>query len=314
MSEAPNLSLKKGNQKEETMEQQPQDTGYTVIKEHTWVDPNELKFGGSGASYQRKLEPKRLNKIKDKMKRYGYKQHEVIVLNQNNVVVDGQHRVNVAQQLGVEKVPATIYKFDSKEDEAKFFADQNDHVTNLDNVTYWYSKYLYGDKLATYIHWLAQDNQSLLRRNIKIKGETGSNKLTIPEVLSLMAAAFDLPNSAWTRRDDPSFQKVVEKYSYDGYNGFRENMNNVVDFFYKCFGRERYGNHQAFKQSTIRPFTVFYRRLKERGLDNDQSASKMSNFVFTNEFHKLTFMGKVISFTDHFNRNRTKNKIPYPRM
>ena len=311
MSEAPNLSLQKGSQKEETMEEQNQEPLYKVIKEHTWIDPNELK---RGSPYQRGLEESRLKKIKGKMKKYGYKPHEVVAINQNNGIVDGQHRANIACQLGIKQIPVTIYEFDSIENEAMFFADCNDHVTNLNSITYWYSKYMYGDKLATYIHWLEKDQQSMLNDNIKVKGKQGGNKLTIPEVLSLMTAAFNIPNSAWTRDDDYRFQKVVEKYSYDGENGFRENMNNVVDFFYKCFGKVRYENRQAFKQGTIRPFTIFYKRLKERGLDNDQSASKMSSFVFTNEFHKLTFMGKVISFTDYFNRNRTKNRIPYPRM
>jgi hypothetical protein len=278
---------------------------YEVVCEHKWVNPHDLKFD---AEYQRQLEPKRLSSVQEKISKDGYKPHEVLAVNEFNTIIDGQHRARAAINLNIEYIPITIYSFNSKKDEARFFVSCNDHNSNLNNVYYWNSQYQAGDALAVFIYNLESDPLSELNNNIKIKGKTGRNRFSIPEVLSLMTPALNVPNNAWTRSDDKHFKKTINNNSYEY---LREQVNEVVGFFYDCFGRNRVDNPQAFKTHTIRPFTVFYKKLKKKGLVNKSSANKMKNYVFTNEFNKLSSMGKVNAFVSHFNEGRTKNKIEY---
>ena len=69
--------------------------------ELTIVDISTIQFDENNPN---KLTDKQMEGLRQSMLRYGYL--TPIIIDQNNLIVDGEHRLLVYKQLGYEKIPA----------------------------------------------------------------------------------------------------------------------------------------------------------------------------------------------------------------
>jgi hypothetical protein len=215
---------------------------------------------GINKQYQRNLEPKRLNYLKNSIEQNGFLPHERLILNQEFQTIDGMHRYKACEILGtIEELPCTIYSFSSLQHEAKFFSAFNQYSTRLKPGDLWYARYLSGDPLANLLENLEQDPSSEFYKMIALKGRYSKmQKFTIPESLLILSSVVFNYVDVWHNQNDHLFIKKIESLSYDQ---IRITTNNFLRLFYEIFGEKKMLNPLAYRTNSIHAFVRFYNRL-----------------------------------------------------
>jgi hypothetical protein len=178
------------------------------------IDIANLKFN---PVYQRKLEPHRWKEVLGSMERTGvFAIESPIVINQNNEIVDGQHRVVAAEKYGFKKVLYVRYYFASEKCEAKYFKHMNKFNSKQKPVDYWFSAKMAGDRLANILYKLDEQDTSSLKNQIALKGKQTNTKLSISQVLSMILYAVDWKRTwSYTTKDEKKINGYLNKYSDD---------------------------------------------------------------------------------------------------
>ena len=82
------------------------------------IDPNTID---RSFFVQRALEPSRLRIIKKSMGHLGYDMAKPVVLSQDDVAVDGNHRIHLAIENDYKEIPYVKYEFKTKNDAYRYF-------------------------------------------------------------------------------------------------------------------------------------------------------------------------------------------------
>lgn len=284
--------------------------GIKIVKPHIMIDPRNLKK--IGLHYQRFLELRRQKNIEESIKQYGYWPSQVITVNENHEIIDGQHRWRAALNQNISKVPICIVSFPSKEMEAEYFWHCNDYNTKLNQPCYWAARYEANDIIAKILYELEADAHSFFCNFIAIKGkQTSQSKLTIAHALSIIVSMTLDYSWKWERRYDKLIKRKIEAL---GYREISIRCNLFLKWFFDCFGNEKKHNPIAYNGNTIRAIISFFLLLKKQGFLNSQyinTVNKMRQFVFVSEFIRTPQIGKIHFFINHFNAGRSKNKLEY---
>lgn len=285
-----------------------EELGMNILRAYLKMPVNVIKFN---REYQRDIQPSRLAKISASMAKYGYWPGEIVYLNEKHEAIDGNHRTRAALENNIEKIPATIVTFPTKELEAKFFILKNNHNSTLSPVEDWWAKYLGGHPYATLLYRLEDDPLSLFYRFIAIKGrETRNSKLTVPKAVNMINASVLGTTHPWNRRIDNYLVRQANEWLKDGhYESARFLSNRFLEFYKMCFGDSPSTNPDAYRADAVRAICVFYKKLKEAGhMDTEQkikrAANKMAGFDFTNEFRKTDLAGKIMWLVSFFNKGK----------
>jgi hypothetical protein len=281
-----------------------------IISKNSIVDIDLLKFN---KEYQRAIDSRKKKRIFDSINANGYWPQEIVTVNHLMEIIDGQHRVIVAKEIGIKKIPVVIVKFPTLQQETMFFADKNNWNTSLKPVDFWHSRYLAEHPYALLIYRLNSDSESLLCSRIAVKGHaTKKSKFTISNVLHMTNAAIGVSHP-WTKGRDNKLCDAIDSMPYQL---IREYINTFLNFFYGSFGEDKRSNAIAYRGSSIRSIVIFYILAYKQGLILSPSTmakfiKKMSFYIFTSDFIKTEHSGRIQGLVNHFNSKRKKNRIVY---
>lgn len=279
-----------------------------VVKTYQMIELSELKFG---ATYQRCIEPAREKRIAKSIREHGYWPQEVIIVNQNKEIIDGQHRVQAAKEVGVERVPISIVSFDTLKTEASFFAQKNNWNTNLKPVDFWYARLLAEDPYAKLMYQLNRDKDCLLYKRISVKGQKYDEvRFPISSAAFMINMALGKPYR-WRKNLDYALVHSVKRTSYIHVFNY---INDFLTFFFKSFSEDKKSNPIPYQTKCFVAIGTFYVLATDntvKGTSISKLISKMSKYVFTSDFVKADHIGRIQALVNFYNKGRTKNRIKY---
>ncbi|MFO7817079.1 MAG: hypothetical protein R6V39_05300 [Desulfovibrionales bacterium] len=283
--------------------------GMVLIEKNKRMPVESLQFN---RHYQRVTETARKEKVKQGIHACGhFLPEKSITVNQNNEVVDGQHRLLAVKELGMSHIPVTKYYFEDKDKEASFFIYINGFDERLNAVDYWYAMYLSGDPLAMVMYKLESDSRSALKDKIIIKGKkTDKTKITVTPTLEIIGVAIGFigqghnwqksQHSLWLKRlADKPFENILKE------------VNEFIGWYEAIFGDKK-NAPWAYQLDSFRAIKYLYVSLKEKGWHlKKETVIKMKSFKLDATFMTAPLAGKKYQLVDHFNKNRKKERLPY---
>jgi len=223
--------------------------------------------------YQRPIEPNRLKKIKKSIEQHGYFPHEVIVVNQDDQCIDGQHRLQAAKDCDIEKIPIVKWQFNGIVEETEMFTHLNSFNTSLKSVYIWHSRKIWGCPIAKLVYKLHEDPNSPFYGMIRVKGNDNmkidKKKFTIVSLIQLMnTICFNLraPHYKYSTLNN-TMETNFANLNYDealakGYEFIR---------WFKIFANT---NINWYGQRLIPAISIAFKSLKEQGFLNNQTRNK----------------------------------------
>lgn len=282
--------------------------GMTLLEKNKKMSVESLKFN---KQYQRATEVARKENVKKGIVTCGhFLPEKSITVNQANEVVDGQHRLLAAQELGLSHIPVSKYYFEDKDKEAAFFVYINGFDERLSVVDYWYAMYLSGDPLAETIYKLESEARSLLNNKVVIKGKkTDKSKISITQVLEIIHMAIGNTNRGnWAKADHEIWLKQLSKCSFDD---VLKTTNDFIGWYETIFGNKK-NTPWAYYLDSFRAIKYFYKALYSRGWHKSKdTVAKMKSFNLGATFMAAPLAGKKYQLIDHFNKNKKHKRLPY---
>ena len=264
---------------------------------------------GFNPTYQRMFEKSRYTKIKKLLIEYGmYWPSSVITLNEQYEVIDGQHRVKAAKDLGYKELPCCIVTFPTLQHEARFFSDYNNYNPTLKAIDFWNARFLAGHPVAKIIYDLESNPSSSFYNKIAIKGkETKASKWSIVMAISAISISCCLSNTHWSINHDQIITNAVVKTDY---NYIMAYTNDMVRWFESCFGTKLNGS-LAYQSRIFRPILLLYQVLLNNGVANKKDTiNRMKTYFFSSELIKIPSTGILQLLIAHYNKNKSdKNRI-----
>lgn len=284
------------------------DYEFQVIKGYHMFPVKDINFDIAG--YQRDIEPARLKNIMNSIEKTGYWPQLAITLNHIFKPVDGRHRAFASKKLGYEEIPAVIFKFETLQDEARYFEVYNGFNTSLSPVDFWHARYKAEHPIAVLLYKLEQDEDCLFYNRIALKyHETKMSKYTITKAFSIIFLSLGLSIFKWNSRED---ERIIKSVINTDYNIIKDNVNTHVNIIEKSFGSE-IKNNRAYSAMGLRALCQFINYLKrynklESNNDIEKLIFKMQSFHFSGEFLRTDNNGKISWFISHYNKG-LKNKL-----
>lgn len=281
--------------------------GMSLISSNRLVPIESLQFN---RNYQRSVEKARVEKVKSSMCECGmFLPGEALTVNQNNEIVDGQHRYIAAKELDYSEVPVIKYRFESVEKEAAFFMHINNYDPRLSTVDHWFGLLASGDPFAELMYFLDENSSSALYNKIALKGrQTKKTKMTISQAAECVLTAVGENSNNW---DKVRHKKQAARVCSMSRPVILKNLNQFVRWYEEIFGTKQ-DAPWAYRVDSFRAVRMLYGRLKEKGLhDNKSTINKMKSFNMDASFIAAPIQGKKYQLIDHFNKNRKTNRIEY---
>lgn len=281
--------------------------GMTVIERYKIVPTDSLKIN---QDYQRIKDLARVANVKKSMIKCGqFLPDKCLTVNQNDEIVDGQHRYWAAREIGWEKIPITKYYFNNKENEAAFFAHINGFDQRLKSPDYWYALYLSGDDLAKFLYRLEESPMSALNEKIAVKGKlTEKTKWNIGKVLQVVNVAMERYDTNWKKAEH---HIMIEKLRQFSVEVVVDRVNEFVYWFQKIFG-EKKDNTLVYYRDSFRAILFFYSLLYRKGWHNKpETISKMKQFRVDQNFITSPLIGKKQILVSHYNGKKKNNTLEW---
>ena len=255
---------------------------YKVIKGIHDMDVDEIL--SLQTVYNRPVRDVRLKKLIDSMEEDGFHESQVIELNENLQIIDGQGRVLAAKAVGIKEVPVVIYEFNDIEREAKFCKRRNNTQTNQTSKERWLCDSVGGYPLAQVLYRLNADEDSKAYKRIDLlKGPKDSwridtqYKITASPVVHIINIVANNKNSAYKDTDAEKLDAAVATMPYVN---LRKGVNMVLGMFYDIFG-SRANNKIAYSDRFFRSYLSFAKILLDHNLlekNYDKIVYKMRGF------------------------------------
>lgn len=283
------------------------DYGIKIIKQYVEVDPKELRVD---QTYQRGVEPQRVEAIKKSIAQYGFWPNAPIVINTDCSIVDGQQRWTAALELGLETIPATIIHFPTTKNEAAFYADINNYNTKQTPANFWHARCIAKHPMAEVLYKLEISNSSLFKGRIALKGTNKSNTLfTVSQTLQIMYSILSNTSQHYRQMKEKSTIQLINKFHYDE---IEARCNLFLAFFYKTFGQDKKITPEPYSGIGVYAIVSFYTRAKNAGLFKDGGESvinKMRSYKFEQHFKQMSHLGRYESLISHYNKGKTQNPL-----
>lgn len=273
-----------------------------------YINIESLKFF---PVYQRKLEKRRWQQVLNSMEKVDkFSEEFPIVINQDDEIVDGQHRITAAKKYGIKKIPYVRYFFASKKCEAKYFTHINGFNTKQSPIDYWFSAKMAGDRLANIIYKIAENPSSSLYNEIAVKGQKSNNKIAIAQVISIIFNVVGYKHaSAYTHNMHKEITARLNKHS-DAY--ICKEVSDYYRWFSDIFGTKP-ENPAAYRVDTFRVILYFFNSLKELDIAYSKKViNKLKTFRFGPEFNAAPGYGKKYQLINFYNKGKqVKNQLSY---
>ncbi len=268
---------------------------------------DNLKINGA---YQRGIERSRYKQVLASMQKYGlFLTEHPIIITQDNIIVDGQHRFKAALEFGLKEVPVVKYKFKTPEHEAKYFVHINGFSSKQKPVDFWHSAKLTNNRIANLLYMLAENDRSVLKGMIATKGQETNHKIAVPQIIELILKAISYPEQSFYHSKIDDIAKRSELFSD---NEILENINTYMSWFIESFGTKK-DNKLAYNVDTFRAIRIVYIMLKEKNLANiTATKEKFKTFRFGAEFIAAPSYGKKYQLINFYNKGKhSKNQLSY---
>ena len=269
------------------------------------VPIESLKFN---RDYQRATEHARKENAKKGMIACGqFLPDKPLTVNQDNEIVDGQHRYLAAKELGHKTVPVVRYSFASKQKEAEFFIFINNFDQRLKAADFWYASYLAKDTMASLMYELNESDLSALKNNIALKGSETNSKWSISSVQEAIGLAIG-NDTNWQKKAHTAWTNKIESM---GTKTVVSRVNMFVRWYHDIFGLKS-DAPWAHRLDVFRAIKFLY--LKLESINNTHSRdtiNKMKSFVVDSAFISAPLIGKKMHLVNHYNKSRKKNLLSW---
>lgn len=289
-------------------------TKYKVLMREWKFDIKKLKLNNG---YQRMIEYSRIHGIKISMLEDGYWGDEIITVNKNYEVLNGQHRITVAMAIGITHVPIVMLEFPNKEEEVNYFVKKNSWNTKLSPSDFWHARHMAGHPLGSLLYKISEDENSYLYRRIALKGveldKTNNVIFTAAQALLLISTSVTNSSNSWSFSHD---QRLTEMACVNTpYESVIYLTNRMVEFINNILGTDRSKNRFAYKNKPLKAFCQFYIEVIRSGCakkseDMLKIMNHMATFPFTAEYARMDRAAQIDSLSSYCNRILTgKAKI-----
>lgn len=282
--------------------------GMVLVDKYKKMPIESLQFN---RHYQRATEVARKEKVKQGILTCGhFLPEKSITVNQDNEVVDGQHRLLAAKELGMSHIPVSKYYFEDKDKEANFFIYINGFDERLKSVDYWYAMFLAGDPLAETLYRLESDHRSVLKDKIVIKGKkTEKTKIPASYILEIVGVAIgNTSGGNWKKVDHHLWLKKLSATSFDDILLY---SNTFITWYESIFGDKK-TIPWAYYSDAFRAIQYLYILLSRKGWAHKKDTiAKMKSFKLDATFMAAPLAGKKYQLIDHFNKSRKNQRLPY---
>lgn len=279
---------------------------YRVLMKEWRFDIKKLVMN---TGYQRMIEYARVHSIKASIMEDGYWGDEVITINKNYEVLNGQHRLLACMSVGVQYVPVVMLEFASHEDEVNYFVKKNSWNTKLSPADFWHARQLAGHPLGVLVYRLGQDANSYLCRKIALKkmeaDQTNHVIFTAAQAILFLNTAINNNAEPWSLSGD---QRLTELLCLNTtYENALYLSNRLVGFLYNALGTDRSKNRFAFSNKPLKSFCRFYVEMIRSGCAKKEDdllriAKHMATFPYTVEYARLDKAAQIDLLTSYCNR------------
>ena len=284
---------------------------YEILEDRVYINVEDINTERP-ACYNRPIKFEWAMKIARIMEREGYHPSQVVELNDKYQIIDGQHRVVACMFAGITKIPVTIYKFKTLEDEAAFYNQRNTCRKDLAPREQWHSKRVEGNPLAVLLYKMVGDVDSSLYRCIDLSKTTVTinqdRRVTASLVVHVVNLMVTGTNLAYKKEISNKIDEGIRKLDYVT---IRDRINQLFNLFYGLFG-SRSNTPLAYNDRIFRSYLSFFKKLMDAGRLSkgiDEVKKKMKDFKITASLKELDQEDVVRVFTRAYNKGRTTNKI-----
>lgn len=288
-------------------------TSYTIVKDVHMMKVADIST--KQTEYNRPINNANLKKIKVSMELDGFHRSQVVELNHNLEVIDGQHRVRVAAMLGVLEIPVIIYRFKTTEDEADFCKRRNNTQKKQTAKEKLLCDRAAGYALAVSLYKLNTDDKSLAYRRIDLEKAAEDTwkqdthyKLSASVLMHVVNIVANNKNTAYKDADSEKLEGAISKMSYIE---LRKGVNLILGSFYDTFG-SRTENKAAYVDKFFRSYLSFSKQLLDNNLLEDKYddiVHKMRSFMFKEFLKELNQDEIVKRLRAHYNAGKIYNRI-----
>jgi hypothetical protein len=261
---------------------------------------------------QRPIEPARLKIIKKSMNVIGYDMSKPVVLSQSNVAVDGNHRIELALKLGINKIPFVQYNFATPQDEYRYFQLAQLKTAGMKARDELFAYYQTKHPYATLIYKLANDKMSQFSgcHDLKMKADDKSliSNMKVENLCYIINGIIFKRKTGWSRTNADylanlsvsllSSQKEFLKAIYD--------VNDFLVFFWNSFGwvtdKKGLMYREHFLLATIDLYNEFLLPNPIFDTDKKKVESKLSKIKVDKELvtnHKQTIRSILLKQVNH---------------
>ena len=279
--------------------------GMKLLETAKKVPVESLKFN---RDYQRATETARKESAKKGMIACGqFLPDKPITVNQDNEIVDGQHRYIAAKEIGMTHVWAVRYLFTDKQKEAEFFIFINNFDQRLKTADYWYANYLAKDTLAVFLYEMNENPESALKNMIALKGSETNSKWTISNAQDALGTAIGFDTN-WKKDSHHHWVARIEAY---GNKTVMHKTNLFVKWYHDVFGLKS-ETPWSHRKDVFRAIKFLYLKLEEIGnAHSKDTVNKMKSFVVDSSFLAAPLIGKKNMLVSFYNKNRKKNTLTW---
>lgn len=253
--------------------------------------------------YQRPVEDTWVGDLINRFSINGYDRAEPITLNDVDRMVDGQHRYWAAVKYGMIKIPSILYRFDSYEDEVKYYFTRNTWTHQPNNKAYWNARREMKDPLALQLYALNNNNDSLLYGDVNLLGLGGKRQYSIHVALLMMNFAMEYPY-AWRRGRDDKIRQKLEKYDDKWITDY---INGWLSWLYSTYSKEKDVYHQVYTEKVYASLLYVYDKCKRQHKFHTDRGTKATmrifgefkfdqSFLYTN---KAGMVSRLVSYYNH---------------
>ncbi len=160
------------------------------------------------------------------------------------------------------------------------------------------------------IYFLNESSNSKLYNKIAIKGHhTKKSRFSIGIMLNLMLYLYFYYDRRWSTSNDEAITKMFLEANT---LAILAKVNEFIEFFFVWAGVDKKQNPMPYRADSVEVIVLFYRKLLKNNFTQkellEKVAPKMQNFIFSNDWKRVTQIGRLSMLVNYFNFKR-RNKL-----
>jgi len=268
---------------------------------------------------QRPKEDSRVKIIEKSMAQIGFDRAKPIVITDKNVSIDGKHRLIVAAKLGISKIPYVMYKFETPDDEFRYFQLAQIQTSGMRARDELFAYLQTNHPYATLIYKMCENKKSLLNggHDLKLKPnhKSSNSNIKVENICYVINGIVFNRKTGWSRTNSDYLAtlalSIIE--DKDVIKKSIEEVNDFMTFFFNAFGwttdKKDYKFKEHFLLASIDLFKEFLKPNPIFNSDRRVVESKLSKLPVDKTItknHKVAIVGLLLSRVNNGRQKASK--------